>query len=410
MTFSKKMFSMSHYKKFHIMQAKRVLTVIGFFLFFVSNMVVPGMAAVYSANGTQIPSDRVSVYLGEDSSLLSGNLPLNEVIFFTNSRCEACHEADEYLNKFSGLHPEMHIRTYDLFNDTTNRTIFLTYKQLYHREYLSTPSVMIGNLTLEGNKDIQNHIEEILTKQNENPQSGGFLGILPSISISDYNEIPLPLIIGAGLLDGINPCAFAVLIILLINLMAQKSRRAILFSGLIYISAVFIFYFLSGLGLFSVIQTTGSAIVFSIIAGCIALIAGVLMIKDALIFSDQPVLAIPASQSGRIRRIIDVGTLPASFVLGILVGMFELPCTGGIYLSIISMISLHVDLFHSLVYLLIYNIAFIIPLLVILFLVLFGLAPERVNEWRLKERRVLRGGIGVVLILFAVYILFGVLG
>lgn len=410
MIFSKKIILKSHFKETHIVQAKKVLTIIGIFLLFFSNLIVPGMAAVYSANGTPIPSDRVSTYLGEDLSLLSGNLPLKEVIFFTNSRCEACHEADEYLNKFSGLHPEMYIRTYDLFNDTANRTIFLSYKQLYHLEYLSTPSVLIGNLTLEGNRDIQNHLEEILTKQNEIVHSGGFQFILPSASLSEHNGIPLPLIVGAGLLDGINPCAFAVLIILLINLMAQKSRRAILVSGLIYISAVFIFYFLSGLGLFSVIQTTGSATLFSIIAGCIALIAGVVMIKDALIFSDQPVLAIPASQAGRIRRIIDVGTLPAAFILGILVGMFELPCTGGIYLSIISMISLHVDLFHSLVYLLIYNIAFIIPLLVILVLVLFGLAPERVNEWRIKERRALRGVIGIVLILFAVYILFGVLG
>ncbi|HWQ63373.1 MAG TPA: cytochrome c biogenesis protein CcdA, partial [Methanospirillum sp.] len=279
-----------------------------------------------------------------------------------------------------------------------------------HLDYLSTPSVMIGNLTLEGNRDIQSHLEEILAKQQEKFHSGGFEFILPSVSLLDNDEIPLSLIIGSGILDGINPCAFAVLIIMLINMMAQKSRRAILVNGLVYTSAVFVFYFLSGLGIFSVIQTTGSAILFSIIAGSIALIAGLLMIKDALIPTDHPVLAIPSSQAGRISKIINVATLPAAFILGIMVGMFELPCTGGIYLSIISMISLHVDLLHSLVYLLVYNIAFIVPLLVILVLVLFGLPPERVNEWRIEQRRALRGIIGIVLILFAVYILFGVLG
>ncbi|WP_181391842.1 cytochrome c biogenesis protein [Methanospirillum lacunae] len=392
------------------MHTIKMVNVIGLILLLFSSLVVPGTATVYSASGTSILSDQLSVYLDDDSSLLTGNLPPKEVIFFTNSRCEACHEADEFLNKISGSHPEINIRIYDLFNNTANRTIFLSYKQLYHLDYLSTPSVMIGNLTLEGNRDIQNHLEEILTRQQEKIHSGGLEFILPSFSLSDKDEIPLSLIIGAGILDGINPCAFAVLIIMLINLMALKSRRAILVTGLIYTSAVFVFYFLSGLGIFSVIQTTGSAILFSIIAGSIALIAGLLMIKDALIPTDHPVLAIPESQAGRINKIINVATLPAAFLLGIMVGMFELPCTGGIYLSIISMISLHVDLFHSLVYLLVYNIAFIIPLLVILILVLFGLPPERVNEWRIEQRRALRGVIGIVLILFAVYILFGVLG
>ncbi len=380
------------------------------FLLLLCLFAYPTAAEVYAANGSQIPSEKLPSLIREDPSLVSENLQPGEVVFFTNSHCGACREADEFFHDFSPIHPEMNLETYDLFNSTENRTTFTSYKQRFHRDHLSTPSIMVGNLTLEGSQDIRTHLGDILSVQQEHKPSTVFDFFKPSYHIPNNEEIPFLLIIGAGLLDGINPCAFAVLIIMLVNMMAQKSRRAILVTGLIYTGAVFVFYFLSGLGIFSVIQTTGATTLFSIVAGCIALIAGILMIKDALIPTEKPTLAIPASQSGRISRIMNMATLPAAFLLGILVGMFELPCTGGIYLSIISMISMRVDLMHSLVYLLVYNVAFILPLLIILALVLFGLPPERVNEWRLEQRRALRGMIGVVLLIFASYILYEVLG
>ncbi len=372
--------------------------------------ICPASAEIYAANGTQIPSDSLSDLIRSDPSLISEILHPGEVVFFTNSHCGACHDAEEFFHKFSPNHPEMNLKTYDLFNSTENRTAFTAYKKQYHLEHLSTPSIMVGNLTLEGSDDIQTHLGDILSVQKDQKSSGMFNFFNPSGHLTDKEEIPLLLIIGAGLLDGINPCAFAVLIIMLVNMMAQKSRRAILVTGLIYTGAVFVFYFLSGLGIFSVIQTTGATRLFSIVAGSIALVAGIIMIKDALIPTDKPTLAIPSSQAGRISRIMNMATLPAAFLLGILVGMFELPCTGGIYLSIISMISMRVDLMQSLMYLLVYNLAFVLPLLIILVLVLFGLPPERVNEWRLEQRRALRGVIGIVLIIFASYILYEVLG
>jgi len=391
-----------------ILQAKDIMTKTGLVLIFLLFLIAPGTAEVYTINGTSISSDLLPFCIKQDPSLLSGILDPGEVIFFTNSHCEACIAAKEFFDEFSVLHPEMSLKTYDLFSSTENRTVFLTYKQLYHREHLSTPSVMVGNLTLEGSQDIRTHLEDILSKQQNLKSSTGFDFLKQIDPLSYKSDIPLSFIIGAGLLDGINPCAFAVLIIMLVNMMAQKNRRAILVTGLIYTGAVFVFYFLSGLGIFSVVQTTGATTLFSIVAGCIALVAGFLMIKDALLQTEHPTLAIPTSQAGLISRIMNKATLPAAFILGIMVGMFELPCTGGIYLSIISMISLRVDPMQSLMYLLVYNFAFILPLLLIL--VLFGLPPERVNEWRIEQRRALRGVIGIILLLFAVYILYEVLG
>ena len=372
-------------------------------------LVSPVPGAVYAGDGTNLKEENISSYIQHDLSQITSGVPSGELIFFTNIHCEACHNADEYLRTISRDHPGITIVPYDLFNSTENQTVFKSYKNAHNIKFLSTPTIVIGNLTLEGNSDIEKNLGELLTLQKQHTGSSGFFSF-PALSGqqdgSSDSDIPILMIIGAGLLDGINPCAFAVLVFLLVYLMAQRSKKAMLTAGLVYTAAVFIFYYLSGVGLFTVIQTTGATTIFSIVAGCIALVAGILMIKDAIFPKDKPTLGIPASQSGLINRVIKIGTLPAAFVLGILVGMFELPCTGGIYLSIISMISLKSNMSQALGYLFVYNIAFVIPLILILVLVTFGLPPERVNEWRIEQRRALRGVIGAVLIAFALFILF----
>jgi len=97
-------------------------------------------------------------------------------------------------------------------------------------------------------------------------------------------------------------------------------------------------------------------------------------------------------------------------VLGILVGIFELPCTGGIYLAILGLVSTNYTLMEGLPYLILYNIIFVLPLIVILLLVAFGLDPERADAWRIRHRRVLRLIVGVAMIVLGVVIFLGIFG
>jgi cytochrome c biogenesis protein CcdA len=51
------------------------------------------------------------------------------------------------------------------------------------------------------------------------------------------------ILIPAALADSINPCAFAVMIILLSSILKQhKSRKKVIFSGLMFIFAIFLSY------------------------------------------------------------------------------------------------------------------------------------------------------------------------
>lgn len=363
--------------------------------------------SVYLKNGTEIIEETAAITILQDANTTAETLSIQ---FFYNIHCGACHSAIAYLEEYLGANPGVIIAYHDLFNSTENRELFENYKTEYNRQYAAVPIIFMGNAVLEGDYAIRTNLDPLVKGYAELNTKGFSFPSLPQLSLpsqppTDGTGISIPLIVGAGLIDGINPCAFAVLVILLIYLMSLGSRQKMFLAGIVYSSAVFFFYFLSGVGIFTAIQTTGMVQGFSFVAAVIAIIAGILMIKDAFYPGRGPSLAIPEGKKGIISRYIEKSTIPSAFVLGILVGMFELPCTGGIYLAILSMISLRTDVSGGLGYLLIYNFAFILPLLVIIALVAWGLPPERVNEFRLEQRRVIRIIIGCIMFFFAAIIL-----
>ena len=365
-------------------------------------------AEVFVKNGSSIPDGTPADLLIQD--ILASDKPASTA-FFYNTHCGVCHEALEYLKGLAEIHPEIYPASYDLFNNTTNGKLFDEAKLAYNQKHISYPVIFIGPVVLEGYDAISTYYEPLALAVQKNKKSpiDTFLSGISGVTSGGSFEIGLPLILGAGLLDGINPCAFAVLVFLLTYLLSLNNRRRVLLTGLVYMAAVFIFYFLSGVGIFTVVQTTGLVSGFSLVAGIIALIFAIIMIKDAILPGRGLSLAIPESRKETINRFVEKSSIPAAFILGILVGMFELPCTGGIYLSIISMISLKTNLAGGLWYLFIYNIAFVFPLLVIIGLIYWGIPPERVNEWRIDQRRSLRLIIGLIMLVFAIMILREVL-
>ena len=71
-----------------------------------------------------------------------------------------------------------------------------------------------------------------------------------------------------------------------------------------------------------------------------------------------------------------------SILLGILVSIFELVCTGQIYFPTIAyMIKAQTHRMNAIMYLILYNAAFIIPLLVVLVAVTTGMSIKRIEIW-----------------------------
>jgi len=102
--------------------------------------------------------------------------------------------------------------------------------------------------------------------------------------------------------------------------------------GSIYIIGLFITYFLIGFGLLQSVSFSGIKNFFGYIGAFLMIMLGIVTIADYIVpghFSIKfPSKAVPSFKS-----IVHKATVPAALLLGVFVGLFEFPCTGGIYLA-----------------------------------------------------------------------------
>lgn len=221
---------------------------------------------------------------------------------------------------------------------------------------------------------------------------------------------PIPILIGAAIIDSINPCAFGVLIFLLAYLIKTvKTRSKILLHGMTYILAVFLTYLIAGLLLMPIIGNLGSfSVAFYAIIGTLVILVGILELKDYFWYGRGPSLTLLPGASHRIKMYVDKisANLTSAFFLGVFVALVELPCTGAVYLAILSLMALGGSNAATTGWLVLYNVIFVLPLIVILFAFYHGVSAERLEEWRKKHRATMRLVIGALLIILGSWMLY----
>jgi len=75
-----------------------------------------------------------------------------------------------------------------------------------------------------------------------------------------------------------------------------------------------------------------------------------------------------------------------------------LPCTGGPYLAITTLLAKIGFSWNVFWLLVIYNFIFVLPLIVILLLAYFGISAKRMSEWKNSKKKWMRLFIGIVMI------------
>jgi len=221
-------------------------------------------------------------------------------------------------------------------------------------------------------------------------------------------DLKLTTVIVTALVDSINPCAIGVLVLLISALLVlSEHKRKLLITGIIYVAAVFVTYFLAGLGLLTVIHKLQIGEMVGVMVGFLVIFLGFVEIKDFFWYGKGFTLSIPSSQIERVKKHAENATIPGAIVLGIIVSAVELPCTGGPYLAITTILAEKLD-WLAIWYLFIYNLIFVLPLAVIVVLAYFGTTALDIKHWKEKYKKwmrlftgILMIGLGVLLILFA---------
>ena len=206
----------------------------------------------------------------------------------------------------------------------------------------------------------------------------------------------LPLVLVAGLLDGINPCAFATLIFFLSYMqLVRRTPRELLQVGAAFITGVFLTYFAIGLGLREVVGRLESLPLLSLmlklaIAG-LTLVLALLNLRDGVRCRQgrlaEMTLQLPAVLKQGIHATIRGGArlrryVAAAFVMSVIVSVLELACTGQGYLPTIAYLwQAGYERPAMLGLLAVYNLAFVVPLIVVFFLAYRGLRSEALVQW-----------------------------
>lgn len=220
-------------------------------------------------------------------------------------------------------------------------------------------------------------------------------------------SLTFPIITGAALIDSINPCAIAVLLILIAALVTSANKKKVISTGMVFILGLFIAYFMFGFGLFSAMRFISYARIFHIIIGIFAILVGLWNIKN---FFSPPaktvcVGGICASNSTTARILSKVTSLPGAFIAGIIITIIELPCTGGPYIFAIGYLS-SLSKVAILSYLIYYNIIFVLPLVVITLLIYFGFVSiEKTSKWKERNYRILNLITGLLMIGLGIWVL-----
>jgi len=258
---------------------------------------------------------------------------------------------------------------------------------------------------------------------------------LPLVDLVSRFKSFTPLVImGAGLVDGINPCAFTV-IVFFISFLAMQGylKRELITIGLCFIFSVFLTYLLIGIGVFgffyrmSHFWIVAKIINYSIGAFCIVL--GVLAVSDFLKFRKTGetgglALQLPKGVKNQIHKVIGMYyrvnkssermvirrplfvLMVSALITGFLVSLLEAVCTGQTYLPTITFILKTSPLkLQALHYLLLYNFMFVVPLLAIFILALFSVTSVQFSGFLKKHlltikilMAVLFFGLGIFLV------------
>jgi cytochrome c biogenesis protein CcdA len=219
--------------------------------------------------------------------------------------------------------------------------------------------------------------------------------------VSRFKSLGMLTVLSAGLIDGLNPCAFATLIFFISYLtMVGRKRKEILWVGIAFSGAVFFTYLLIGFGILSFVQHLSFLPLFSkivyLITITIALVLGIIGLYDYVqLKRDRPSdmkLQLPDFLKKRIHRTIRTrsGDLMANkeggftryfiaaAVSGVVISILEFTCTGQVYLPTILFVTNIPSLRTSAVsYLISYNVMFIVPLLAIFGVVYWGVTSEQ---------------------------------
>lgn len=303
-----------------------------------------------------------------------------DVVYFGSKLCSSCQDV-ESSGVFQSLKDQgLNVVKYTLEDDTAYTGLFRNYQYTYDvpDNKKAVPIMFVGDTYISG-----------ATKIKEMTLDFSIRDMALSKNLLELKEAPaggiqIVYLMLLGLLDGINPCAIAMLLIFISLLGFTKEKKVLIKVSLTFISAIFISYFLFGTVLFRFLS------VFSNLGFLVTVVPYVILGISVILFLvnmydyvmtrreryDKVVNQLPRGIQKFNRNLMakftsymekdSIYMYLVTFLLGLIISVTEFLCTGQAYLTaILHLIHFSDHMLRGMLLLFMYNILFILPLIII---------------------------------------------
>lgn len=222
----------------------------------------------------------------------------------------------------------------------------------------------------------------------------------------------LSVLIGAAIVDSVNPCTIAVMVLLIGAIIYSRGKKDALVSGLLFSVIIFIMYLLYGLGIMKAITAFGLSTLFYTLVTIGALLLAIMEFnayfryKPGFFAVEMPMFLRPYAKKITQNATSPLGVTAAAILCSILL----IPCSSGPYLVVLGMIAKAATL-QTLFYLLLYNFFFVLPMLIITLAIYFGkTTTEQIGDAKEKYIKHIHLFSGIILLILFFIMLNQLLG
>jgi len=343
--------------------------------------------------------------------------------YFFETGCDSCSRVEADLAYLRSKYPQLIVEKFNVYDSPA---LGMWLAERVGRDDFKSPSLFIGSEAWIGEGEITpDSIETALQCFAEegspkvwdafNEEQGS------SNIIDQFRNMSWLTVVLAGLVDGLNPCAFATLIFFISYLtISGRKGREVIIVGASFTLGVFIAYLVIGLGFYKVLDLLGNIlnVVARWVYGLTALMCMTLAVFSFLDVAkarkgkmEDMSLNLPKGLRKRINTVIRKGHSSNRFILGafatgLVVSLLELACTGQVYLPTIIFVSSMPELrMRAIFFLIIYNLLFILPLIVVFILAYYGTSSKDLTRFLQKHAAAVKIGLGILFFALGLWLL-----
>ena len=337
------------------------------------------------------------------------------IYLFYSKICPHCQKEEKYFETLKEKYQDkINIYTYEVTENKTNNEIMKSLKKELKENSQGVPFTIIGSKTFLGydeslNERIENTIESYLD-ENTKTDNTYTIPILGKIEAKNASIILIAIIL--GFIDGFNPCAMWILLLLINMCISIKDKKKMLIVCSTFIITSGIIYFLSMLGIGFILDLTTISYIRNIIA-ILAIILGIYNLYTYLKTRKQTGCHVVKKEKRKtiITKINNIlnnkNTLlmfGGTIILATSVSLVEMACSLGfptIFLELLSINNIHS--FLKVTYLLIYILFYLIDDIVVLFLSIKAFETKGIST---KYNKYVHLIGGLIMILMGVLLIF----